>query len=117
MIDSAVHNDEETNEDITNRVVGRSDQHTKRLKNENYIQPFDGSEEISPYVEKTMLIDKNAHRSEMNQLDFNINLSDRNNSLRGLDSLKDKDFNLKKINYPHVQLIDKNQEQMMQPMS
>ena len=35
MIDSAVHIDEETNEDITNRNVGRSDQHTKRLKNDN----------------------------------------------------------------------------------
>lgn len=95
MIDSAVHIDEETNEDITNRNVGRSDQHTKRLRNDNCIQPFDGSEEISPYVEKTMLIDKNAYRSEMNQLDFNINLSDRNNaSLRGIDSFKDKDINL-----------------------
>jgi hypothetical protein len=65
--------------------------------------PFDCSDEISPYVEKTRLVEKNGFQSELtNNIDFNINLSDRNNSsMKGIDSLnllKDKEFNLKLIN-------------------
>ena len=55
-------------------------------------------------MEKTRVVEKNGFQSEFlnNNLDFNINLTDRNNSsMKGIDSLnllKDKEFNLKLIN-------------------